>query len=396
MSVFSKSLIVTIFLFLPAFLCAQDRGTINGTVTDESGAVVPAARVTARHTGTGVSQTATTGADGIYTLLYLQVGTYTVTTEKAGFRKAEASNFLVEVNTVKRLDLVLQVGAIEQTVEVTSTAPLLETQGTNLGRIMASQVIQDLPLTTGTGLMSTTSFIMLMPGVLGSDGNPRISGGLSAGQSYRLDGAESQSERRNDPSFNGVSVGALQEFKVQAGTFSAEFGRTSNAVVNFVSKSGTNELHGNGFIFNRNEFFNARGYTFTPTVRSITRQWNPGIAVGGPIYIPKVFDGRNKAFFFFAYERSWSKDGRPTSLVTVPIQEFRNGDMRKYVNSSGAMIPIYDPFDANGNIIQDPMERQQVQCNGQSERNLSVAARSDFSEGHLFAGTARRSDEDVQ
>ena len=175
---FSRSLIVTIFLFLPAFLCAQDRGTINGTVTDESGAVVPAARVTARHTGTGVSQTATTGADGLYNLLYLQVGTYTVTTEKAGFRKAEASNFLVEVNTVKRLDLVLQVGAIEQTVEVTSTAPLLETQGTNLGRIMAAQVIQDLPLTTGSGLMSTTSFIMLMPGVLGSDGNPRIAGGL--------------------------------------------------------------------------------------------------------------------------------------------------------------------------------------------------------------------------
>ena len=157
-------------------------------------------------------------------------------------------------------------------------------------------------MTIGGGLRSPTAFIQLMPGVLGSGNDNRVAGGLSNGESYRLDGAESQSERRNDPSFNAVSVEALEEFKVQAGAYSAEFGRTSNGVVNFVTKSGTNELHGSAFLFNRNEFFNARGYTFTATRRAVSRQWNPGGSIGGPIYIPKLFDGRNKAFFFFAYE----------------------------------------------------------------------------------------------
>jgi hypothetical protein len=351
-------------MFLAAVALAQDRGTIRGTVTDQSGAAVPEATVVARNINTGLTQTGSTGVDGIYTILYLPVGAYTVTVEKAGFRKAEAANVLVNVNTVVSLDMRLTVGAVDQSIEVTSAAPLLETQGTNLGRIMAAQVIQDLPLTVGGGLRSTTAFIQLMPGVLGSAGNNRIAGGLESGQSYRLDGAESQSERRNDPAFNAVSVEALQEFKVQAGTFSAEFGRTSNGVVNYVTKSGTNELHGSAFVFNRNEFFNARGYTFTPTTRAVARQWNPGGSIGGPIYIPKVFDGRNKAFFFFAYERSYYRSGRPTSLITVPIQEFRNGDMRKYVDSAGRMIPIYDPFDANGNLLQDPLARKQIQCNG--------------------------------
>jgi hypothetical protein len=135
-------------------------------------------------------------------------------------------------------------------------------------------------------------------------------------------------------------------------------------VVNFVTKSGTNGLHGDGFLFNRNEFFNARGYTFTATTRAKSRQWNPGGNIGGPIYIPGVFDGHNKAFFSFTYERSDALSGRPTNLITVPIDEFRNGDMRKYVDSNGKMIPIFDPFNPDGTINQNPLTRPQISCNG--------------------------------
>ena len=351
-------------LCMAALGFAQDRGTVRGTVGDPSGASVPDAVVTARNVDTGLTQTARTGPDGVYNIVYLPVGSYTVTTEKPGFRKAEATNVRVGVNTVANVDVTLTVGTVDQSVEVTAASPLLETQGSNLGRIMAAKTLQDLPLTIGGGLRSPTAFIQLMPGVLGTANDNRVAGGLSNGESYRLDGAESQSERRNDPSFNAVSVEALEEFKVQAGAYSAEFGRTSNGVVNFVTKSGTNGLHGSGFLFNRNEFFNARGYTFTPTTRAVSRQWNPGGSIGGPIYIPNIFDGRNKAFFFFAYERSYSKTGRPTSLVTVPIDEFRIGDMRNYVDSSGRQIPLYDPFDAAGNIIQDAFSRPRLQCNG--------------------------------
>jgi Carboxypeptidase regulatory-like domain len=353
-----------VILLLAGLGLAQDRGTIRGTVTDETGAAVPEATVTVRNVDTGLVQTLRTSSDGAYAVPYLPYGIYNVTIEKAGFRKAEAAHIQVNVNTVADVNMTLPVGSVDQKIEVTSTAPLLETQGSNLGRIMEAKTLEDLPLTIGGGLRSTTAFIQLMPGVLGSTSDNRIAGGLASGESYRLDGSESQSERRNDPGFNAVSVEALQEFKVQAGAFSAEYGRTSNGVVNFVTKSGTNELHGDGFLFNRNEFFNARGYTFTATTRAVSRQWNPGGNIGGPIYIPKVFDGRNKAFFSFTYELSNATSGRPTNLITVPIDEFRNGDMRKYVDSSGKMIPIYDPFNADGTINQNPLTRPQISCNG--------------------------------
>ena len=343
---------------------AQDRGTIIGAVTDSTGAVVPAAQVTAKNLNTGLTQSVTTGSDGLYNFLYLPVGTYSVITEKTGFHRAEASKVVVNVNTTVRLDIQLTVGGIEQTVEVTAATPLLSTEGANLGKVVPTQAIQDLPLFIGGGLRSTMAFIILTPGVIGDQGNPRIGGGLLDGQSELLDGAEAQSERRNDPGFVGVSVEGLQEFKVQSSGYSAEFGRTSNGVINFATKSGTNELHGSAFMFLRNEAFNARGSTFGPGARSINRQTTPGGSIGGPIYIPKVFDGRNKAFFFFSVEQADYKGGRPSNLITVPINEFRNGDFRKYTDANGNMIPLYDPIDANGNIITDAFARPRLQCNG--------------------------------
>src|SRR5215813_7493715 len=343
---------------------AQDRGAITGAVTDPAGAVVPAAQVTAKNANTGLTQTATTSADGLYTFLYLPVGAYTVVTEKVGFNKAEASRVVVSVNTTVRLDMRLTVGGIEQTVEVTAAAPLLSTEGANLGKVVPTKAIMDLPLFIGGGLRSTMAFITLTPGVIGSQGNPRIGGGLLDGQSERLDGAEAQSERRNDPAFVGVSVEGLQEFKVQSSGYSAEYGRTSNGVINFATKSGTNELHGSAFMFLRNEAFNARGSTFGPGTRPVRRQTNPGGSIGGPVYIPRVFDGRNKAFFFFAIENAHFKGGSPSNLITVPINEFRNGDFRKYVDANGNMIPLYDPIGPNGNIITDAFARPRLACNG--------------------------------
>ena len=356
---------VAALVFFAAFGLAQgDRGSIRGTVTDPSGANVPDTVVTVRNVNTGLTQTSRTGPDGIYNVPYLPVGTYTVTAEKTGFRKAEAAGVVVNVNSDISLDMRLAVGTVDQTIEVSAAALMLETSGSNLGKVLPTKAINDLPLFITGGLRSNMSFIILTPGVIGSAGNPRIAGGLQNGQSEMLDGAEAQSSRRNDAAMTGVSVEAVEEFKVQSGAYSAEFGRTSNGVINWVTKSGTNELHGSGFVFLRNEFFNARGYTFAASTRPVRRQWNPGVSVGGPVYIPKVYDGRNKAFFFFAYEQSYYKTGRATSLTTIPIPEFRNGDFRKYVDSSGKMIPLYDPFDANGNIITNASNRPRLECGG--------------------------------
>jgi hypothetical protein len=229
---------------------------------------------------------------------------------------------VVHVATVTNVDVTLSIGTLEQTVEVSAAAPLLDLQGTNLGKVIPKNAIRDLPLFISGGIRSNLAFVILTPGVIGPESNPRIGGGLLDGQSEQLDGAEAQSERRNDPAMRGVSVEGMEEFKVQSSSYSAEFGRTSNGVINWVTKSGTNELHGSAFVFNRNEVFNARGFTIAPTRRPIVRQWNPGGSIGGPIYIPKVFDGRNKAFFFFAYERSSTRNGQSTALVTAPLPEF--------------------------------------------------------------------------
>jgi len=137
-----------------------------------------------------------------------------VATEKEGFRRAEAQDIVVNVNSAVRMDMALTIGGVEQIVEITSEAPLLETEGSNLGKVMPTRAIQDLPLGIGGGLRSTTAFIILTPGVIGDANRARIGGGLMDGQSQMLDGAEAQSERRNDPAMSAVSVEALQEFKV--------------------------------------------------------------------------------------------------------------------------------------------------------------------------------------
>jgi hypothetical protein len=134
--------------------------------------------------------------------------------------------------------------------------------------------------------------------------------------------------------------------------------------LNYTTKSGTNELHGSFFAQHRNEHLNAKGYFWGARRESIQRQNLHAANLGGPIYIPKLYDGRNKAFFFFSGERSRSKNIQSTDLITLPIQDFRNGDFRRYTNAAGAMIPLYDPFDASGNIIANANSRALLQCNG--------------------------------
>src|SRR4051812_34194929 len=356
--------LLVVILLLAGSGFAQDRGTIRGVVTDPTGATVPDATVTVKNTNTGLTQTVKTSGDGVYSVLYLPTGAYTVTTDKAGFRKAETSGVGVHVATVANVDVTLAVGGTDQSVEVSAAAPLLDLQGTNLGKVIPKNAIKDFPLFISGGLRANLAFVVLTPGVIGASGNPRIGGGLLDGKSEQLDGAESNSERRNAPAMNGVSVEGMEEFKVQSSSYSAEFGRTSNGVINWVTKSGTNQIHGSAFVFNRNEVFNDRGFTFTASKKPIVRQWNPGGSFGGPIYIPKIFDGRNKAFFFFAYERASTRNGQSTGLINAPLDEFRLGDFRKNVDASGRTIPLYDPFDASGNIIPNSADRPTLQCNG--------------------------------
>src|SRR5260370_358835 len=157
---------LTLLTVICSMATAQDRGAIRGTITDQSGAAVPEATVSVKNVNTGLTQTTKTSADGVYTIPYLQVGDYTVSTEKTGFRKAETTGVRVDVATVADVDMKLTVGAVDQTVDVTASAPLLETQGSNLGKVVATKAISDLPLfISGGSVISNLAFVILTPRV---------------------------------------------------------------------------------------------------------------------------------------------------------------------------------------------------------------------------------------
>ena len=339
-------LLTSLLLMLSIGICfAQDRGTISGTITDAAGASVPAASVKVINPSTGLTQTTSTSSDGTFNFLYLPVGKYTVTAEKPGFRTAEATGIVVNVTTTVKVDLQLEVGQVQDRIEVTAEAPALVSERSDLGAVVTTQTIIDLPLSLSGGLRDNLAFTILTPGTVltapGDNNSLRIGGGLSAGASLLLDGAEAGSERRNDASFQSVSTDAIAEFKVTSNAFSAEYGRMANGIINFTTKSGTNDLHGSAFEYFRNDKLNAR--QFFSATRTVVRQNDFGGSVGGPVFIPKVYDGRNKAFFFFAYEKSIQRSGSPSGLTSIPPEALRKGDFSRWVDGAGNLIPIYDP-----------------------------------------------------
>src|SRR5436190_1820332 len=353
-----------------AIAFGQDRGTITGNITDNSGAIVPAAKITLQSPATGFTQTVLSSTDGSYSFLYLASGKYTLTAEKEGFRKAEIADVQVQVSTTSRVDIRLQVGTLTEVVEVQGTTPLLQTEKSDLGRVVDNKAIQQLPLFANGGLRSNLAFALLTPGANASitndpdtAGTLRIAGGVGNGASLLVDGGEAMSERRNDPQMRVVGADGVEEFKVQTGAYSAEYGRTSNGILNYTTKSGTNDFHGSLMATIRNEHLNAGGFFWDAHTPTIHRQALAAASIGGPIWIPKLYNGRNKAFFFFTGERSRAKDVSSSSLISLPIDDFRKGDFRRYTNANG-VVPLYDPFDASGKLIADANQRPRMQCNG--------------------------------
>ncbi len=362
-------------MFLGAISCfAQDRGTITGTVTDPAGASIPGVAIKGTNPATGLVQTVATNNEGSYTLLYLPVGKYTVSAEKTGFRTAEAMNITVDVSTTARVDLKLEVGQVSEKIEVSAVAQAVVSERSDLGTVVTTKTINDLPLSLSGGLRDNLAFAILTPGTVlsapGDNNSLRIGGGLSAGASLLLDGAESNSERRNDAGFQAVSTDAVAEFKVISNGYSAEYGRTANGIINFTTKSGTNELHGSAFEYFRNNDLNAR--RFFSATRSIVRQNDFGGTAGGPVFVPKVYDGRNKAFFFFSYEKSIQRSGSPSGFTSIPPEALRMGDFSKWTDAKGNVIPIYDP--ATTRVVGSTIVRDQFPGNVIPANRISPVA----------------------
>ncbi|PYR59400.1 MAG: hypothetical protein DMF91_14940 [Acidobacteria bacterium] len=343
----SLTLLVWFFFCLPGF--AQTSGEITGEVRDATGAVIPGATVTVRNHSTNALRTVVSNNAGVYSFPALQPGTYTVKTELQGFRTV-ARDVELQVQQTLRINFALEVGQIEETVLVAGSSPLLATENATIGTVIENKRIVELPLNGRNylqliALVPNVSADFAGPGQAGArQGGTRSNQQLSiSGQRrefnyFTLDGVDN-----TDVNFNTYifmpSIDALEEFKVQTGIYPAEFGREASQV-NVSTKSGTNKLRGTVFEFLRNDTFDAKPYAFT-TARPAKPpfKWNQyGYTAGGPVWIPKVFDGRNRLFFMSNFE-GYRDRKQFQNLYSLPSAAMRAGDFSELLPG----ITISDP-----------------------------------------------------
>jgi hypothetical protein len=336
--------------------------SLQGTVTDSSGAVVPNARVNLVNEATNVKVALLSDSRGAYLFTLLSPGSYRMTVEAPGFQTAIRSGMVLQVQQQANLDIVLNVGDVASSIEVAGETPRLDGVSATLGRVVENRSVQNMPLTT----RSVLDLANLAPGVVGSPGGTGsnfISNGVRNSQSdVLIDGVTAavheQGGGATDVKFR-PTVELVQEFKLQTNSFSAEFGFTGGAVVNVVTRSGTNRLHGSAFDFLRNSALNANAFFSNRNGRPIvpSRRNQFGGAIGGPVYLPKIYDGRNRTFFFFHHEGTKSAS-QATTTQTLPSLLERSGDFSDTRDASGRLIAIYNPFnvtrDASGNPIRAP------------------------------------------
>jgi hypothetical protein len=352
-----KTILVTALALATSLptMAQLDRGTITGSVSDSSGASIPGAQVTIISKTNSVYRTTTTG-EGVYTMPNLPIGGYQVEIEAAGFKKFVRSNLGLGVTQVLRVDAILEVGAATEAVTVTAEVPRLQTDSPAVATSLSSRSLLDMPLSFSSARLPENFAYKIAPTVYGGSWTSYISGGTAFSKESLLDGAEMATNRGGHAGESSVSVESIQEFAIQTNGISAEFGRFQTGVFNYVLKSGTNEIHGSAFGALRNEAFNAN--TFVNNAygrkRGRDRKFDYAGSFGGPVYIPKVYNGRSRSFFYATWERYWEKTfgfGAPT--VTLPQPEFYDGDLSRvlgpatnYKDALGRTVyqgAIYDP-----------------------------------------------------
>lgn len=347
-------------LVAAGFIYAQSfTATVRGTVVDQSSAVVPGTKITVADTNRGTTASVVADEAGRYSFPSLQPGTYTLAAEAPGFKRYLSGRFTLLVQQQATVDVAMQVGDVSTTVEVTGSAALVNTSMSNLGQVVENKYIISLPNIS----RSAMSLTYMTPGVVGSGGRANsdnntnfvANGSRNSTSDVLLDGVTVTTVEQNsgitDLKFS-PSVDAVQEFKMQTNFFSAEYGQTGGAVVNMVTKSGTNDIHGTGYYFlrhsdlNSNSWFNNRN----SRPRPFYRRDQLGGVIGGPVI-------KNKTFFFGSYEYTKAKSPE-TQTQTWPTLLQRDGNFSQTFNSSGALMTIHNPFDtftnAAGSIERRP------------------------------------------
>ncbi len=352
-------------------------GTILGTVTDNSGAPIGGAPVIITEVNKGTAQTYTTDVTGNFNAPFLVPGTYSVSVERPGFKKAVRRGIELQVDQKARVDISMELGAVSETVSVTASAPLVRSDSAELGEVIQERAVRELPLNGRNFAQLVYLSPGITPGQVGenlsgaSTFNPRAASNFNAlgsqanANAWLVDGIDN-----NEWTFNTVilqpNVESIKEFKVLTGTYSAEFGRGAG-VVSVLTKSGSNEFHGSLFEFLRNDKLDARNYfqqkrkagAATDTPKPPLKRNQFGGLFSGPVWIPKIYDGKNRTFFFFDYAGLREVRGN-TFVNSVPTAKVRGGDFSEYPAA------VYDPATSrvvNGVVVRDPFPGNMIPSN---------------------------------
>ncbi|MCS7026543.1 MAG: carboxypeptidase regulatory-like domain-containing protein [Bryobacteraceae bacterium] len=337
--------ILALSISLPWALAQSDRGVINGMVTDSSGAAVPEARVTATNVATNVAFSTTTTTSGDFTIPALPAGTYQLRIERAGFKTAIRNDVVLTAGGSVTVNAQLEVGAVTESVQVAATLDLLQTSTAKVSTAVTNKMIDELPLVVGGAMRGIFDLALITPEAnQPSDDGFNVGGGQGGAYGATLDGVSVLTGRFNSVQWTNVntpSVDAITEFAVETNGFKAEYGRAQGGMMTFTSKSGTNELHGTAYEFLRNDALDSR--RFFEDRKGKYKQHDFGWSVGGPVYLPKIYNGKNRTFFFGAGEWFRNRVGASSGRFSIPTPEMFNGDFSNWVDNNNRFLPIYDP-----------------------------------------------------
>lgn len=346
-----RCFVAVLAIFFACALCRAQilYGTITGNVTDPSGLAVPGAAVEVANTGTGIVKKTTSNDAGTYLFSDLQPGVYKVTITSPAFAQAVQDGVNVTANQSRRVDAMLQVAKTSSSVIVSGTAETLQTDRADVNTNITSTQVANLPVTGSTG-RNFQSLIALVPGAVSSGEQNSAAGNPQRSISFNVNGV---SRLQNNTRIDGSSdnypwlptnvayvppIEAIQTVNIVTNAFTAEQGLAGGAEINVFIRSGTNDLHGSGWIYDTNSHFKARNFfqTAPQNPKDILNQF--GFTLGGPVWIPKIYNGRNKLFFFTDWERTTRRQISPIRFYSLPTDALKSG------NFSGVSTTIYDPL----------------------------------------------------
>jgi len=383
-------------LFFAAFLVTltgfalhaqTSSGAIAGSILDSSGGAVADAQVTATGVESHSVYNTVSSSTGAYRLSGLVLGTYNINVTAKGFKVSQLTGVVVQIDTTASLDITLQPGTVNETLTVLADAPRIQTESSEVGTVVSTKEILELPLSLNSSsqsfLRSPETFVFLVPGTQGpgtnTNGNQssgifqsKLTGGQNFGTEVLLDGVSTtRSDSGSAFDQTAPSVEAISEFKVLTSTFTAQFGRTSGGVESFATKSGGDDYHGTAFDLFRNEKLDANSWNNNATgaKRPKDRQNDFGGNLGGPVWVPKVYKGKGKTYFFFSYEQYRNNPGT-TSVTTIPTPAELTGDFSALLGAPlmNGNTPVLNPCDGSPVLrgqIFDPSTTKTVMVGGQ-------------------------------